>query len=320
MIGCVRRLWLVLAGLASACGLSEAGDRPSTTSNAGVPHDAGGSVLDQHVPTGSVDSGDGPAGDASLSMDAIQDAPASDHGGTDSDTVSSGYALSFDGQKTYVECGDVPIPGNFTLEAWVYPDAFQGETYVMAEDKAYQPDGQFRFGFIASGQLFFIMSDGTGNMWGLQANTSAPYNLLSPAPIPTSAWSEVAVTKNDVVFFLLVNGQIVQTVTATGSFVFNNGGQQNPFRIASRVAQMGNSSDGVFDGIIDEVRFWNASRSPAQIQADMQHEITATDPNWSDLQDYWPFDEGSGKTTADRSGNYPGTLKNGPQWVVSTAF
>jgi hypothetical protein len=164
------------------------------------------------------------------------------------------------------------------------------------------------------------MSDASSNTWGLQPNSSAPYDLLSPAALPTNTWAEVAVAKNDAAFSLLVNGVVVASYTASGSFVYGNSGQQNPFRVGSRVANDGQSASGVFDGIIDEVRLWSTPRSAAQITADLRHEITAADPSWSTLQDYWPFDEGMGTSTADRTGSFAGTLVNGPTGVKSSAF
>jgi hypothetical protein len=231
---------------------------------------------------------------------------------------TTGYAIQFNGNTTYIDCGSVPIPGQFTLEAWVNPAAYSGETYILAEDRDGQGDGQFRFGFIASGQLFFMMTDGTGNSFGLYSNSA--YQLLSAAALPLNAWSDVAVVKNNTQFYLLVNGSSVASYTATGSFVFNDGGHQNPFRIGARVGTNGSSPEGVVSGIVDEVRLWNVARTPAEITADMNHHLDSTDPAWSNLTAYWPFAEGMGVTTADVTSAYPGTLTSGPTWVTNTPF
>ncbi len=105
-----------------------------------------------------------------------------------------------------------------------------------------------------------------------------------------------------------------------GSFVFNDGGNHDPFRVGTRVAQDGTSPDGAFDGTIDEVRFWSTARTAAEISADMSHEIDSNDPHYTDLLNYWRFDEGSGTTTHDQVGGKDGTLQNNPAWVLSTAF
>lgn len=93
-----------------------------------------------------------------------------------------------------------------------------------------------------------------------------------------------------------------------------------PLRIGSRVAANGTGADGVFAGLIDEVRLWKTARTQAQIQGAMHAEVPSTDPAWSNLQDYWPFDEGNGTMTADRSGGHPGTLVGGPSWVTTVPF
>ncbi len=52
----------------------------------------------------------------------------------------------------------------------------------------------------------------------------------------------------------------------------------------------------------------------------MSHEIDSNDPHYTDLLNYWRFDEGSGTTTHDQVGGKDGTLQNNPAWVLSTAF
>ena len=48
--------------------------------------------------------------------------------------------------------------------------------------------------------------------------------------------------------------------------------------------------------------------------------VTSTHPNYANLRGYWKFDEGTGTTTSDASGNgNNGTLVNGPAWISSSA-
>ncbi len=284
--------------------------------DAAAPLDAHGGGGQDHV-AADVQAADAPAGDTTVPIDARSDV-APIEGGSDAGPVDP-YSLQFDGISTYVDCGDVPVPADFTIEAWVNPATYDNETYVVAEDRDYQPQGQFRFGFVGTGQLFFVMTDSQSNLYGLQANTAAPYNLISPSALPTNTWSDVAVAKAGGSFTLLVNGVVVSTVTTT-SFAFGNGGAQNAMRVGARLAQDGTSANGVFDGLVDEVRFWGVGRTAAEITADMLQEINKSDPAWSSLQDYWPFDEGKGIKTGDLAGKFPGTLVNGPGWSTSTPF
>ena len=320
----MRALAVVLAAVATGCGLSLAGDAPAVGTDAAVPVDASGVAPDHAVADAVTDAHvvDASGGDSTSSVDAIDEIAQVDVSPSEASTEAglvNTHSLGFDGISTYVDCGNVPIPADFTIEAWVNPATFNNETYVVAEDKRYQPQGQYRFGFVDSGQLFFVMSDSQSNMYGLQMTTSSPYNLISSNAVPLGTWSEIAVSKSGGSFTLLVNGSVVSTVNTT-SFAFGNGGAQNPLRIGARVDQDGQSAQGVFDGLIDEVRFWNVGRSPAQISADMGHELAPSDPGWSSLRDYWPFDEGKGTKTKDVTGKFDGTLVNSPTWSTSTPF
>jgi hypothetical protein len=298
-----------LPDAADAAGPVDAGTDASGPVDAG-PMDTSGPV--DATPPDALGPVDGNAPDAPGPVDATPDSARPDT------ATPTGYAIQLDGNTTYIDCGAVPIPGQFTAEAWVNPTSYSGEAYILAEDRDGDGNGQFRFGFLASGQLFFMMTDGTGNSFGLYSSNA--YQLLSPSPVPLHTWSEVAVVKNNTKFSLLVNGASVASFTATGSFVFNDGGQQHAFRIGARVGLNGTSPEGFFSGIVDEVRFWNAPRTSSQIAADMGHRLDSTDPSWANLVDYWPFGEGTGSATADVTGMHPGTLTNGPQWVTNTPF
>lgn len=79
-----------------------------------------------------------------------------------------------------------------------------------------------------------------------------------------------------------------------------------------------------FNGVIDEVRLWDFSRSQADIQADMYRELTGGE---SGLVGYWNFNEGSGQVISDSSpnsqdgflGSSEAADSNDPEWVISEA-
>ena len=251
--------------------------------------------------------------------DAGQDAAhdAADSGGTDGApdagqdaAVSAGDALQF-ASGAYVNMGSIPIPSDFTIEAWVSPASTSGETDVVAQDRNGQAAGQFRFG-ITAGKLFFIMSDSTGNTHGLYASG---YSLQTTQSLTVGAWSHVAVTKSGASFALFIGATLAASVTASAAFSY--GGPLVAFRVAARVGTDGTSADSSFTGAIDEVRLWNVARSASEIAAGMSTTVSPADPT---LLSYWRFDDGSGLTASDEKGGYPGTLVGGPVWIVSTAF
>jgi hypothetical protein len=289
------RLWAtIVALLFGACSLPESGTGPAQA-------DAEPDVTTLPLDGGS-DAVSADAGGADATADAAIDAPP---------VYTAGYALDFDG-GSYVAIGPFMIPADFTIEAWVEPTSTAGETYVVAEDRDTQGQGQFRFG-IAAGKLFFMMTDASGSSHGLYNNG---YSLMTPQTIPTGMWTHVAVSKSGTAFQLVVNGVSAATFGSTTPTIVY-GGPPVVLRLAARVASDGTDADGAFDGTIDEVRFWNQARSPTEIASTMSMEIS---PASAGLMAYWRFDEGSGSTTADQETAYSGTLVGSPLWVVSTAF
>jgi len=290
-----RRVWTTIVALViAACGLPEDGTAP-----------LGDAAPDVIVPAVDASADGAPPLDASGSDVAVPDA------GNDAPLVTAGFALDFDGGN-YVAIGPFTIPSDFTIEAWVQPTSTANETYIIAEDRDGQGDGQFRLG-IAAGKLFFMMTDGGGSSHGLYAGG---YSLMSPQTIPTGMWSHVAVSKSGAAFELVVDGVSAATFTSSAPTIVY-GGPAVVLRIAARVGSDGTSAEGTFDGTIDEVRFWDLARSDAAIASTMSMEIPKASAG---LMAYWRFDEGMGTTTADQEGAYPGTLVSSPLWVVSTAF
>ena len=286
--------WWALTSLVLACGLPEQGLLVTTP-------DAGADVVVADVTVDDVTEEDTSVSDAPTPPpDAPPDAPV----------ITAGNALQF--ANSYVDMGAIPIPGDFTLEAWIHPASETGETYVVAEDERNQGQGQFRFGLANGGKLFFVMSDSGGSTHGLFNNG---YTLQTANAITVNAWTHVAVVKSGASFVLTVNGASAATFTADASFV--HGGPAVNFRVAARVDTNGTAPNGTFAGIIDEVRLWSAPRTPAQIAQTMSTEIPATSTS---LFAYWRFDEGTGQTAGDDKTGYPGTLVANPTWVKSTAF
>ncbi|HEY8038698.1 MAG TPA: LamG domain-containing protein [Polyangiaceae bacterium] len=269
---------------------------------ASVPGDA--DPADGSSSGGGDGSGAEAGAEAGPDAEAPPDAPAS----------SAGDALRFSA-GAYVDVGQLPIPGDFTLEAWVMPTSVPAETCIAAEDRNNQAAGQFRLGLVPPSQLFFIMSDATGNTGGLFNGTG--FALRSTQPVPLGAWTHVAVTKKAQTFTLYANAAQVAQFQTTGGPPLTYGGPAVAFRIAARVAMDGTSVDEAFTGTIDEVRLWNVSRTAGEIAASMSKTIAPSTPG---LLAYWRFDDGAGTTASDEGNHYPGALVAQPVWVVSTAF
>jgi hypothetical protein len=252
----------------------------------GTPGDDSGGGPDASPPS----THDAAAEDSALPGPPIDAAPPVDApSGVDSSDAASlapdaGDALSF-ANGAYVEVGALPIPADFTLEAWVNPassNAAAGETEIVAEDRNGQSDGQLRLGLTA-GALFFMMSNSTGVSSGLYNGTG--YALQASQTLAPGVWSHVAVTKSGASFVLYVGAAQVATFMATSALTY--GGPSTAFRIAGRVAADGTSVANAFTGTIDEVRVWNVARTGAQIAAAMDETV---DPSDATLVSYWRLD------------------------------
>jgi len=76
---------------------------------------------------------------------------------------------------------------------------------------------------------------------------------------------------------------------------------------------------GRYIGIIDEVRIWDAARSPAQIQETMCHKLTASESDYVDLMGNWRFDETLGNPFCDDISSYGNLGYNNAARVCSSA-
>jgi len=172
-------------------------------------------------------------------------------------------ALLFNGENSYVSCPATPILNlthGFTIEAWINPfdwGAFSPFGLGKIADKrnislclidAYPPFADHSL------RLQLMHTDGTASC----SNTPQQSIVLNE-------WQHVAATYNgEDGVRMYVNG-IEQTVTHTtppsGSIKDNSDDD----------LIIGNSADrgATFDGIIDEVRIWNAARTGEDIQGNM---------------------------------------------------
>ena len=162
----------------------------------------------------------------------------------------------------------------FTIEAWVRK--WRETDYFF--DTIVSTD-QFRFQIERDERLEF---------WNRSRGES-----FDGRPVPTdNEWHHVAVTWAGMEPTFYLDGE------SNGS-----GGAGAAQMVISelRIGHDGLSrlgSDDPFDGDIDEVRFWDRARTPAEIQGSMSKRLTGSEAG---LIGYWRFDEGSGQLASDAS-------------------
>ncbi|MEZ5305337.1 MAG: LamG domain-containing protein [Verrucomicrobiales bacterium] len=160
-----------------------------------------------------------------------------------------GQSLGFDGEHDWVQLS--PRIGNSTdwsFAGWVYWNG--GDPWQRIFDLGVETD---RFIFLTP------MANGAGLRFGLQYEGAQ--QQLNSGALPTKTWTHVAVTIAGNTGKLFVNGQIVD---------INPAMTIDPRSIDTKYNYLGKSrfpADPLFDGRLDDVRFFSSARSDAAIAA-----------------------------------------------------
>ena len=186
--------------------------------------------------------------------------------------------------------------GGWTIEGWFLPTNTSmtccGNALVRKGNLS-GPNG-FALETGALGDLQFRFGNGTSIQSLQSANALFLYN-----------WNHIAATADGTTLRLYVNGMVVDSVAQGGALATN-----------SDTLYIGNQ----FQGEIDEVRYWNAALDGNTIRDWMCRKLSSGHPNQNALIARWDFDDGSGTTLSDVSGNnLDGTLIGGPMWGPSSA-
>ena len=194
-------------------------------------------------------------------------------------SAQSGTALEFDSSDDRVTCPAVPtfnLSGDYTLEAWVRPDAAGVHHAILGRGASTNPQQNL---------LFLVWADGR-----LALNHGTSPWVYATTPLPVGEWSHVAVVKTPGSYEFFLNGFSDGTGAHPGQVLANG---TYPLVIGKQ-GQQGNE----FGGVIDEVRIWDNTRSQAQIQGSMGG---ISDPaNQGSLKAYYRF-EGTDQNVTDSS-------------------
>ncbi|MEK7264214.1 MAG: LamG-like jellyroll fold domain-containing protein, partial [Bacteroidota bacterium] len=209
----------------------------------------------------------------------------------------AGYAIKFDSTGFIgILHGAIPPTGNFTVESWVYGIYLPGHREFLSQKDSTS----------GNGRNFYI-----GYQLGDSSIRAGDYWQNTLVKFPFNAWNHIAVVKDTPFTYLYINGILKNT----SSSLFKNPRQNDSLFF-------GRQWDGneKWKGSLDEVRIWNTALDSITIRQWINKSVTGSHPNFANLKGYWKFDEGTGTTTADASGNgNNGTLVNGPTWITSSA-
>jgi len=210
---------------------------------------------------------------------------------SDIGSVTSGYydsnpgnAIQFNGNN-YVaipDNGTLDLPGEFTIEAWIYQYA-SGENTIIEK-------GNNRYAFqIKNNKLSFRSESLTASAWVPVAPTRT---------VPVKEWVHVAVTYSttysELRFYMQGGGVEYYTNYPAKPVMTPDNGDIN----IGLLDPSGCSCSG-FNGMIDEVRVWSVARTSIEIQESYRKGMTGSETG---LVAYWQFNEIGGETVTDHTG------------------
>ncbi|MFA5714716.1 MAG: LamG domain-containing protein [Candidatus Paceibacterota bacterium] len=170
----------------------------------------------------------------------------------DGNDCISDKCVSFDGADDYIELPDSPdlrLTTGGTISAWIYPKSL-GESAGRLIDKGVDLS-------MTNGYGIFI---GANNYISMKVNAVATQTVSSNNSVTFNQWQLVTITFNNYGRKIYING-----IDKTSS-----GGTQTalPPNVAgsTRIGQRAGATDRTFDGLIDDIRIYNATIPTSQIK------------------------------------------------------
>ena len=196
---------------------------------------------------------------------------------------------------------------SFTVSAWFYNSDTSG-TYGIFGTRT-GGDNTFDLKIQAQSNGINFQADlGNGTSW---LSTSLNVGSLGTTTCPLNTWNHVAYVIDNAAqkVYIYVNGVLYppSPYTISGTPLLMKSGQTMTIGLDA-------AGGAYFNGKLDDVRVYNRSLSSGEI-ADI-YNMGIPNIN-AGLVGWWKFDEASGTSAADSSGNaITGTLVNTPTWVA----
>ncbi len=209
-----------------------------------------------------------------------------------------GLGCSFDGTDDYVDLPNLGITGSgknqVTVSAWVNP-------------AANQMNRVFTFGVDTVSML--LDSSGYARCY-IRNSANTQGNNTSTATIPLNSWTFLICTYDGQTTRLFINGSQNITNQLTGDLRNNEGAVPGTgYSIGNGIQWPGLTYYEYFNGKLDDVRVYNRALSAQDVRT--LYNFAPAPVGW------WKFDENTGTTLYDSSGNnLATTMNNTPAWAV----
>lgn len=254
----------------------------------------GVALVGSHDVTIRVDDRQGGVAEHSFTIDVLPDAGGDIRGTVFNADVVDG-AIQFDGSNDFISVPDSPTlhsDRQLTVSGW-----FKADNFIRAEQaiffKGDAPEISNR-----SNREYGLFLDNDGFLYFHSTPVSGigvgPVRIETPRFAEAGRWYHFAavIDADAGIVRLFVDGKLL----ASGDY------DTSGIRDTTGDLLFGRSPLGgvYFAGEIDEVRIYDVARTQAEIQGDMNATIDGTEPG---LLAAWDFNETSGTTVSDRTGN-----------------
>ncbi len=229
--------------------------------------------------------------------------------------------LYFDGSDDQVDTGkdySWSSSQSFGLSVWVKPTSISGNRTIFGK------------GLTGSTWEYSLkLTNATPNFTYWNTSGGGEISLSSSETIDLNTWNHLVVTYNGSTAYLYLNGKVVSTDTAGGTF------QNRANNIIIGRAYFNSGASGAFQGYIDEFKVYNYARSAAEVQKDYLSGLASSStPQGSSailggggignltsgLVGYWKFDDwSSGIPDSSGIGN-SGSVTNDTASTTTSKF
>jgi hypothetical protein len=190
-------------------------------------------------------------------------------------TEDAGYAVAFDGVGAAIELVGSPVSlathDDWTIEAWVRPDSFEGAQAIYTENVA-----------IANGATGMVLGLGLMDrqlvVGGLPAPSSSEWiwtDAMLPTDLVPGTWFHVAATRTGQTVTIYVDGTVMPSASPNGALWTS---LTSAVPSTYFVGRAGNPEDAsYFHGQVDDLRLWTVGRNGQEVAVARHQRLLGTE-------------------------------------------
>ena len=209
-------------------------------------------------------------------------------------------AVSFTGALTskasFGNITELNHASKFTFEAWVYIDTWKQNSFIFCKGIVENKKIAMQLGAASKKRLYFYI----GNKYVVSDNSE----------ISVGQWHHIAVVYDGMQSAYHMISVLIDKTPVSLAYSGNDGILPS----ATPSTNVGFELGRGFAGKIDEVRLWNISLTPDEL--DLTNTISRYHPLYKHLVSYWRMDQNEGKAVTDNKLNYPGFINNASFVIV----